>query len=498
MFEHSSGLAPPERTRIEPIKDYHLADNCADLTDREAVTVKVTGPTTQNHVNPARFTLRNWLTTLDRPMKILKRCLAMLTLVIAITANESSALAQRVNYEEPPISYSLTVPENAVSKLQAKLDAGQQTLQFEDTRGYLKSLLKALDISPSSQVLSFSRTSLQDDRISPATPRAIYFNDEVHVGFVQGGLIEIAAHDPELGVVFYSLRQDDAETPVFQRQTNSCLTCHGAARTGNVPGLLVRSVYPDPDGHPVVAAGSFLSSHKSPLSQRWGGWYVTGTHGEQVHLGNFTLTTAKKPKLVDNSAGHNLTDLKDQFDRTPYLTPHSDIVALMVLEHQTDTLNVLTQASFEVRHAFFLRQQAAQGDAAAIEASEKSCVQRLQKATELVVRSLLFSQETKLTAPIAGTSTYARDFAGRGRKDSQGRNLREFDLTTRMFRYPCSYLIQTPAFDKLPEELKSSVGQRMKAILNAQAPEKGFEHLTADDSTALLAILAETNPGLIH
>ena len=438
------------------------------------------------------------MATLDAPMNMLKRCFTILILHIAVNVNAPSAMAQRVNYEEAPISYSLAVPENEISKLQAKLDAGEHKLQFEDTRGYLKSLLDTLEISPSSQVLSFSRTSLQDDKISPKTPRAIYFNDEVHLGFVQGGVIEIAARDPKLGMVFYMLKQEDAEAPVFKRQTNSCLTCHGAARTKNVPGLLVRSVYPDPGGHPVVAAGSFLSTHKSPLNQRWGGWYVTGTHGDQAHIGNFTLTTPKKPKVVDNSAGHNITDLKDRFDGAPYLTLHSDIVALMVLEHQTDTFNVLTQASFEVRHALYLREKAAQGDAAAIEANEKSYAQRLQKATEQVVKSLLFSEETKLTAPIVGTSTFSQDFSARGTKDSQGRSLREFDLKTRMFRYPCSYLIQTPAFDELPAELKSSIGQRMKAILNAETPEKCFEHLTAEDRTALLAILAETSPGLIH
>ena len=438
------------------------------------------------------------MATLDNPMNIYRQCSAILILFIAIAANPTSAFAQRVNYEEAPISYSLAVPENVISKLQTKLDAGEQTLQFEDARGYLKSLLDNLEISPSSQVLSFSRTSLQDDKISPKTPRAIYFNDEVHLGFVQGGLIEIAARDSKLGMVFYTLKQEETETPVFKRQTNSCLTCHGAARTKNVPGLLVRSVYPDPGGHPVVAAGSFLSTHKSPLNQRWGGWYVTGTHGDQAHIGNFTLTTAKKPRVVDNSTGHNITDLRDRFDGTPYLTPHSDIVALMVLEHQTDTFNVLTHASFEVRHALSLREQSAQGDAAATEAIEKSYGQRLQKATEQAVKSLLFSEETKLTAPIVGTSTFAQDFAAKGTKDSQGRSLREFDLKTRMFRYPCSYLIQTPAFDELPQELKSAVGQRIKFILNAEVPEKGFEHLTAEDRTTLLAILAETKPGLIQ
>jgi hypothetical protein len=415
-----------------------------------------------------------------------------------ISCTCSNTFAQRVNYEEAPINYSLSVPDNRISQLQAQLDSGAKALTFDGKQGYLRSLLETLEISPSSQVMSFSRTSLQDDKISPKTPRALYFNDEVHLGFVQNGLIEIAVRDSQLGMVFYTLKQADDEAPSFRRQTNSCLTCHGAARTKNVPGLLVRSVYPDPGGHPVVAAGSFLSTHRSPLNQRWGGWYVTGTHGDQPHIGNFMLTTAKKPKVVDNSAGHNVTDLTDRLDLAPYLTPHSDIVALMVLEHQTDTYNVLTQALFDVRHALYLLEQASKEDSLAVEAAKKSVEQRVNKSAELVVKSLLFSEEAQITAPIVGTSEFTRDFTARGRKDRHGRSLRDFDLQTRMFRYPCSYLIQTPAFDSLPEELKRAVATRMKGIMTSSTIQKGFEHLSDEDREAIIAILTETQPELIN
>lgn len=409
----------------------------------------------------------------------------------------SSAFAQRVNYEEPPISYSVTKPDNRVSQLQEKLDAGTVALKFETEQGYLKSLLEQLQISTSSQVLSFGRTSLQDDKISPATPRALYFSDDVHLGYVQNGLIEIAAHDPLLGMVFYTLKQTDDAPPVFQRQTNSCLTCHGAARTKNVPGVLIRSVYPDPGGHPVVAAGSFVSTHKSPLNQRWGGWYVTGRHGDQQHLGNFVLTTAKKPKTIDNSAGHNLDNLKDRFDTTKYLTPHSDLVALMVLEHQTDTLNILTTASFEMRHAQYLIEHAGD-DAAAKEKAAKLHADRLAKITEQIVRAFLFAEEAKLTKPVAGTSDFTTEFSSRGPRDSKGRSLRDFDLQTRMFKYPCSYLIHTPAFDSLPEELKQSVGQRMSEVLSSSELPKGLEHLSESDRVAIREILAEIKPGFLR
>ncbi|MCX7396781.1 MAG: hypothetical protein NT138_03780 [Planctomycetales bacterium] len=102
-----------------------------------------------------------------------------------------------------------------------------------------------------------------------------------------------------------------------------------------------------------------------------------------------------------------------------------------------------------------------------------------------------------MTAPIVGMSTFAQEFAARGLKDDQGRSLREFDLKTRKFRYPCSGMSQTAAFEELPEELKTSVGLRIKALLSAESPEQGFEHLTTEDRRALRAILAETMPGLI-
>ena len=47
----------------------------------------------------------------------------------------------------------------------------------------------------------------------------------------------------------------------------------------------------------------------------------------------------------------NLTDLSGLLDTGPYLTEHSDIVALMVAEHQIHVQNVMTRASWEARSA---------------------------------------------------------------------------------------------------------------------------------------------------
>lgn len=399
-----------------------------------------------------------------------------------------------VNYEELPIRYSATREVNSITRLQTRITNGEVKLAFEQPQGYLKSLLHELSIPVSSQALVFSKTSLQAEKISPKTPRAIFFNDEVHVAYVQGGSLEIAAADPQLGMVFYTLDQTEDEQPVLERQNNRCLNCHGAARTRNVPGLLVRSVFPDPKGQPVVAAGSFVSTHASPLEKRWGGWYVTGTHGDQQHLGNFTLPDARKPKLIENPTGQNQTDLSGHFDTMGYLSPHSDIVALMVLEHQTDGYTRFTQANFESRHALFARDQAGAPGTAAFQNAETEAFRRIDTAAETVSRFLLFDDEAKLTAPITGTSSFAREFTNRGQRDGGQPSLRELDLQTRMFKYPCSYLIESPAFRGLPDELRAAVYRRLIAALARDSTLASIQRFSPTERKMLLEILSTTVP----
>jgi len=399
----------------------------------------------------------------------------------------SSAARAGVNYEEPPINYSTTAPENVVSRLQERMTAGNTGLEWDARHGYLPSLLRALDVPVSSQVLAFSKTSLQDDKIGPKTPRAIYFNDDVHIGYVQRGVLEIAAADPRLGMVYYTLEQTADSPPLFQRRTNNCLTCHGAARTRNVPGLLVRSVFPDSDGQPVIAAGSFLTTPSSPLSQRWGGWYVTGKHGDQLHLGNFSLSERKKPKQIENAQGQNVLDLSNRFDVNQYLSPHSDIVALMVLEHQASAYNLMTQGSFEVRYAQHILEQST-GDGIAV--ADQQLQQAVARSADLIAAGFLYANEVRLTGPIRGTSTFASEFSARGSQTTQGQSLREFDLQTRVFRYPCSYLIQSSYYQKLPKKLRDAVEQRMRDAVAGVKPIDGQHALTQEERTAILGFLA--------
>lgn len=389
----------------------------------------------------------------------------LVTTAVLVLASWSPVAWGGVNYEEAPIHYSKTPPDNIVSQLQKQIASGDVQLRFEPKTGYLRSLLEQFDLPISSQVLVFGKTSLQDHHISPHTPRAIYFNENIHIGFVQEGLIEIAVTDPKLGMAFYTLQQSEIPTPVFRQEANSCLNCHGSGRTKSVPGVLVRSVFPDQKGEPVVAAGSFLSTTGSPLEQRWGGWYVTGTHGDQKHIGNMTLAEARKPKVIDNSAGQNVTDLSGRFDLSAYLSPHSDLVALMVLEHQTEVMNLITKAGFETRHALYVRDQVLAGGTAAGDSTRADATAVIEKAAKPLVDALIFTKDLTLSAPISGTSSFAVDFPRRGFHDKTGRSLRDLDLQTRLFKYRCSYLIDTPFFRGLPIELRVVVQTQLRTRL---------------------------------
>jgi hypothetical protein len=399
--------------------------------------------------------------------------------------------------EREPINYSAATPRNVVARLQERLDRRTEQLGFEPARGYLKSLLGALDVPQSSQVLVFSKTSMQRERIAPRTPRAIYFNDDVMVGFCLGGrVLEVSAADEAVGTAFYTLDQARAERPALVRQTDSCLLCHGTSSNQGMPGHLVRSLFVDGDGYPLLSSGSFRTDHTSPLAERWGGWYVTGTSGGQKHLGNMICEGPGKPEERENAAGVNVVDLKDQFRVASYLTPHSDIVALMVLEHQAGMLNRLAHAALETRMALYYEREMNKALGRPAGTHSDSARSRIRRVGDEVVAYMLFRDEARLTDRIEGTSTFAADFAGRGPRDPSGRSLRDLDLNTRLFRYPCSYLIHSRAFDGLPGEVKDHIYQRLWDLLNGRRTGNDDPDLAAADRQAILEILRATRPDL--
>lgn len=401
------------------------------------------------------------------------------------------------DFDREPINYTASEPHDCISRLQKRLDQADTTLKFTEQSGYLPSVLSELQVSSASQMLVFSKTSLQRQCITPQTPRAVYFNDDVYVGFCRSGeVLEISAVDPQLGMVFYTLEQRENAKPKFVRQTDSCLLCHGSSQSQGIPGNLVRSVYPDAGGFPILSSGSFRIDQTSPIEKRWGGWYVSGEHGTHKHLGNLILRSKQEPEEIDNTQGHNVTDLTSRLDLKPYLTPHSDIVALLVLEHQAMAQNLIIQANFSTRQA--LHYQAMLNRELKEPPGNRwaSTLSRIRSVGDPLVKYLLFAGEARLQSPIKGTSGFAEHFAKQGPRDSQGRSLRDFDLQTRMFKYPCSYLIYSPAFDALPGDVRDCVLERIWKVLDGQDSSPEFAHLSKTDRTAILEILIATKPNL--
>jgi hypothetical protein len=398
------------------------------------------------------------------------------------------------------IRYQSTPPDDPVARLQRQLDGGTVKLGYRLPNGYLLSVLEHLNVPLSSQTLVFSKTSSQQPRISPATPRALYFNDSVYVGWVQGGdFLELAAVDPVLGTMFYTLEQREMQQPKFVHR-QECLQCHATPNTLGVPGLLMRSVFTAPDGVPDLRADSFVTTQSSPLQQRWGGWYVTGTHGNQRHMGNAFIQDKVHPERLDRESGANLTSLKERFDVSVYPTPHSDLVALMILAHQTRTHDLITRVNWETRLALHehapMNQAAEQPAGVPADALPGQDRQRIERAVEILLRSMLFSDEARLEAPIRGTSTFAREFSATGPRDSAGRSLKDLDLNHRLFRYPCSFLIYSDAFNALPKPALDCFYRRLWDVLNGKDPDGAFATLTSFDRKTILSILRQTKADL--
>ncbi len=409
------------------------------------------------------------------------------------------AFAQ-LEFEAAPISYETSPVQTRVTQLQAKIDAGEVKLDAPGKQGYLERILQQLEIPTSSQTLVFSKTSLQLRRISPERPRALYFNDDTYVGYCQSGdVLEIAAQDPQQGTIFYTLDQNPPAPPeaklAFVRDRGQCLTCHASSRTQGVPGLLVRSVYSDNGGYPLLGSGTFSNDHTSPFSKRWGGWYVTGQHGSMRHMGN-VLASRQSPETLDQEAGANASELSRFVSTRPYLTPHSDIVALMVLDHQVQMHNFITLANFETRSARYHDQIMNTALERPPGFQSDLTDRRINGVSEKLVRYLLFSQEFPLEAPISGTSGFAEEFQARGPRDSRGRSLRDLDLQKRLLRYPCSYLIYSEAFSTLPAEVKSDVLAKLHDVLIGKNNSDEYQHLSPEDRQAILEILRDTLPGL--
>jgi hypothetical protein len=379
----------------------------------------------------------------------------------------------------PAVAYAIQEPHDPVARLNEKLAAGPATLAYQPGSGYLRAVLDALAIPVESQVATFAKSSVQAPIISPANPRTLFFNDNIVVGWPRGGFIEAASVDPQLGVIFYILDQRNSSTPRFVRGTG-CPSCHlSSEATLSIPGLLLRSQAALADGRTMRQLGSEVVDHRLPFSKRWGGWYVTGRSVGVASLGNVMLSD---PSGIDAVAPQtiSLATLEGKFDPQAYLSPYSDVAALMVFDHQVHMTNLLARTSWETR--------AAEGhaDAAAL----------IESVAREVVDYMLFVDEAPLTGRVEGSSGFAERFSAQGPADTRGRSLRQLELTQRLLRYPCSYMIYSDAFDGLPAVAREAIYRRMYAVLSGQDQAPRYARLTTADRRAIMEILRETKTGL--
>ena len=396
--------------------------------------------------------------------------LAVWTAAFAWTSGQSRTLFPGTLDQHPSIDYRGAPLADPVSVLQRALTSGTATLAFDGSQGFLRSLLATLDIPVESQILLFSKTGIQHPFTTPENPRALYFNDRVIVGFIPGApVIEIAAHDPKQGVIFQTLSQE-AAAKQFVRP-DRCLTCHLSANSLGVPGILVRSMFTESTGRTRPQLGSAIVDHRTPLAQRWGGWYVTGTHGNARHMGNAMVThSMERGEDAISDQTLNRSTLIDRVDASAFPIASSDIVALMVFDHQGHAMNLLTRLNWEAR--------VAQADGAANFASGE-----LRELVHDLVDYFLFVDEAPLPSPVKGVSRFADVFSAAGARDTRGRSLRDLDLQTRLLKYRCSYMVYAPAFGALPNAARVAVMQRMREVLKARRDVEVSE------------ILDETLPG---
>jgi len=384
--------------------------------------------------------------------------------------------------EHPAIAYATTPPSDAIAALNRRLEAGTTTLSFEPGSGYLRAVLAALDIPAASQMLVLSRTGVQRMVTSPANPRALFYNEQVAVGFIRRSpFLELVAHDPEQGAVFYTLDQRATDRPAFSRQSG-CVTCHVAAATLEVPGFMTRSLTAGTDGTLKLRLGSHdLIDHRTPFERRWGGWFVTGSHGRSTHLGNTVVDAGDVRRSLVPAGPHNAASLDGAVDLAGYPAATSDVVALAVFDHQTRALNLMTRLGWEARVA-------AHEGRVPLEAPE------VTSALADLVDYLLFVDEAPMPGGLRGSSGFAEWFSSRGPKDARGRTLHALDLTTRLMRYPLSFTIDSPAFDALPDAIRAAVYQGLARVFVGGDPAPKYAHLPAADRRAVVEILRATRP----
>ena len=425
-------------------------------------------------------------------------CGAILSVLLAVgSANDSLRVLREMDLEAAPHHYYSRPTKDRFSKLQKEIEAGRVELDRSGENVFLSSLLKALEIPASSQMLVFSTTSLQLSLITPSNPRALYFNEDTYLGFIPGGKIEIVSIDPEIGGIFYILdipKGGGASTQPTEKlgrslappnlvpalnveRSRRCMNCHSGSETGYVPGINIKSAVPGARGGSLDAFRVDRTGHDIPLSERFGGWYLTGADGLTNHWANAI------GRMVNGEMTKDIVTPGERFSYGKYLVASSDILPQLVHEHQAGFVNRVLQAGYVARTYLhgggeLTREQEAELD---------------RHARELV-RYILFADEAALPeGGIKGDAGFKEDFLNDRNEAASAFSLSEFDLKRRLFKYPCSYMVHSDLFGALPEVVRGRVLKELKARLADE--DAGMGHISREEKRVIRGILSESLRG---
>ncbi len=400
-----------------------------------------------------------------------------------LTAATSESISTAIEFRKVPHDYLNHVPKDRFAGVLKKIQEGALQLDTRDDKAFLRSLMAALDIPISSQILVFSASSLQSEIINPRNPRALYFNEDTYLGFVPGGKVEVISMDPTHAAMFYIFDRllPGGPVPTIAR-SQKCFNCHAGSATRRVPGLIAESLLPMASGASLETYRRDEQGHQIPLDQRFGGWHLTGGHHlNPTHANLMGVTTgAGKFDKVPAEPGQ-------MWDLDRHLLPTSDILPHLVHEHQLGFENRVFHAAYTVR-------QLRGGERGPLPTSAKA---ELEKLADELARYILFTDEAKLpSGGIEGDATFMSDFARNRRATHTGLALKDFDLKTRLFKHRASYMLYTESWQKLPTELMDRVYYKMAEGLREQNASAIGAHLPPSEKRAIRTILKETLPGL--
>lgn len=363
-----------------------------------------------------------------------------------------------VDFRNPIHQYDTAVPIDPFSKFLDIIIKEEANLNYKSEKDYLLSLLNLFSISPHSQLLVFSTTSLQLNRISPSNPRAIYFSEDVYLGYVPGGQIEIIGIDPYLGAIPYIFNLPDKNAPTHPKiyRSKRCMNCHASNDIGGIPGLLISSVIPAPGGGTIDVFRKRNFGHSVSYNERFGGWHITGPHPFTNSWANSIGSMQEEQiKKIDNPPGAF-------FGWEKYLTNSSEIIPHLILEHQVGFTNLCISISYKFREISNPNKNL----------SNQKIKDFIESEAQSLLSYILFKDEPPFPQnQIDKNSKYINDFQKGNNSLKIVHSLRKLNLETRLFENRCSYMLFSNSFKGLPVQIKDHLIPKLHFILTSNSEE---------------------------